>query len=102
MQIHRYDSDIHGYGQPKITSRAADQQGSASGVTSSAAHGHVSASKTETSDSRMATLAARLKTVSHVRSSAVEAAREKVARGEFVTQQAARQLAATDLRHDIF
>jgi len=102
MQIHRYDSDAHGYAQPKIAPRAADQQGSASGVGSSATHGHSSASKTETSDSRWATLVARLNAEPAVRHSAVEAARGKVARGEFTTREAARQLAATDLQNDLF
>lgn len=102
MQIHRYDNDSHGYTPPKISARAAGEQGVVGNVPSSSSTGNASGLKTETTDSRMATLVGRLQAVPRIRSSAVEAAREKLTRGEFTTPEAARQLAATNLRNDIF
>jgi len=102
MQIHRYDNDPHGYAQPKSVTRSlADQRGidRTEGVDSRQV---ASTSPSGSSDSRLTALSARLKNLSEIRADAVEFARSKIARGEYLTQQAARQLADSELQHEIF
>jgi len=102
MQIHRYDSDAHGYHPPRVAARAAGDQGAAGSVAATSSPASASTPNPEISDSRMATLVARLKAVPEIRTSAVEAAREKIAGGEFSTRESVWQLAASNLRTEIF
>ncbi|WP_437227801.1 hypothetical protein SH661x_000562 [Planctomicrobium sp. SH661] len=102
MQIRRYDTESHGYAQPKSALRVSGEQSGKSQATSGVSRADLVPNTAGTSDSRLAGLTARLKNLPQIRTSAVEAAREKLARGEFTTRQAAQQLAATDLRNEFF
>lgn len=102
MQVHRYDSDAHGYHPSRVTARAAGDQGASGNVAATSSPASASTPNPEISDSRMATLVARLKAVPEIRTSAVEAAREKIAGGEFSTREAVWQLAASHLRTEVF
>jgi len=77
-------------------------QGSTGSVASNPPHADSSTKQTEGSDSRLSMLAARLKGVSTTRSAVIQAAREKLERGDYTTSQAAEQLARTTLHSEIF
>lgn len=102
MQIHRYDLDPHYFAQPKVVLRGPGNQSSVdNAVTKGASHDQTKA-KSEQTDPRIAALAGKVQQLPVIRASLVEAAREKVARGDFSTREAAQQLATTSLRNEIF
>jgi hypothetical protein len=102
MQIRRFDHEPHAYADPQGPVRSAGEQGGASAANSVGSRTDQSTPRTDRSDAQLASLIERFRSVPEIRSDAVEAAREKVARGDFTTRQAAEQLAATDLRNQYF
>lgn len=102
MQIQRFDHEPHPYPDPQGPVRAAGGQSGVGPVLSSPKRSDQPAARTETAGSPLVNLLERLKSVPDIRSHAVDAAREKVARGDYTTRAAAEQLAATNLRHEYF
>jgi hypothetical protein len=101
MQIRRIEHEPHAYAPPKGPLGPAGKGGTGA-VSARPSAVSSSQTNTETSGSQLATLRERLKTVPGIRSDAVKAAREKLARGDFLTRNAAEQMAATKLHDDYF
>jgi hypothetical protein len=100
MQIRRIEHEPHAYTAPKGPVGPAGQGGTSSSIRPAAVSSMQT--NTETSGSQLVNLRERLKTVPGIRSDAVKAAREKLARGDFLTRNAAEQMAATKLHDDYF
>jgi len=102
MQIRRFDLEPHNYSEPKGQVRSTTEQsvGGASGVEGSG--GERSTFRTTGRDSRWTELVERFQSSPLVRVGAVEAAKAKLARGEFGTREAAERLANTELKQEFF
>lgn len=101
MQIHRFDADIHRFTPARHLPRTSGEQ-DGTGIQSSSTTSNASPVKTESMDARWADFAGLLQNLSAKRAKVIQAAREKVANGEFSTRRAAIQLAATHLHSEFF
>ena len=93
MQIHRIDLEPHAYATPKGPTRPHGEDLHVGSGSAGSVAGDSSAPLAEKSDKRLASLVEQLQGAPETRPDVMEAARAKVASGEFLTRQSAEQLA---------